>query len=440
MTIDLNFARVLESESMNSVSSECVDAGATSTKVSERQEIRRHLILVLASAGVTQLLVALIYILCARSGQPERYGPIAAGIGVASLAAVVVDFGGSTYMVRELSAQRDRMYNSWLLSKFLIIMVATPMIGVMAAVIAVRAAWTLSLVVWLAVLFAGVSLSMLFAVPLRVEMAFGTIALVQVLSRFPFAVGALALQSAHRLQAQNLVVLLAGTYVSEAAMYVVRQRIRGKTWVIRRATLMNPFVGSTGVGVNSSINALSGLDAAVISATGGASAAGQFAGVSKWTAPIGLVATAISQTMFPRMSRARPDQRSKLLLVSLAYLGLALPVLVAVAWFAPAVVHALLGAQYSNSAGALRILCVALVFALANQPLNSTLIAWGEERAASVILVISMVVQLSCQALLAAHFGALGAAWGAAVGQCVAFAGYAWAAKQAAAVVRTDNS
>lgn len=426
--------RVLESESMNSVNRERVVTSATSTKVSERHEIRRHLILVLASAGVTQLLVALIYILCARSGQPERYGPIAAGIGVASLSAVVVDFGGATYMVRELSAQRDRAYSSWLLSKLLIIMVATPMVGVVAAVIAVRAAWTPSLVVWLAVLFAGVSLSMLFAVPLRVEMAFGTIGLVQVVSRLPFAVAALALQSAHRLQAPDLVVLLAGTYMFEALMYVVRQSVRGQTRVIRRAPLKNPFVGSTGVGVNSSINALSGLDTAVISATGGASAAGQYAGVSKWTAPIGLVATAISQTMFPRMSRARPDQRSKLLLVSLSYLGLALPVLVAVAWFAPAVVHALLGAQYSDSASALRILCVALVFALANQPLNSTLIAWGEERAASVILVISLVVQLSCQALFAAHFGALGAAWGAAAGQAVAFAGYAWAARRASDV------
>lgn len=425
---------VLESESMNSVKRERVDTSATTTKVSERHEIRRHLIVVLASAGVTQLLVALIYILCARSGQPERYGPIAAGIGVASLAATVVDFGGATYMVRELSAQRDRAYSSWLLSKLLIIMVAAPIIGVMAGVVAVRAESTLSLVVWLAVLFAGVSLSMLFAVPLRVEMAFGTIALVQVVSRLPFALAALALQSAHRLQAPNLVVLLAGSYMFEAVMYVVYLRVRGQTRVIRRAPLMNPFVGSTGVGVNSSINALSGLDIAVISATGGASAAGQFAGVSKWTAPIGLVATAISQTMFPRMSRARPDQRSKLLLVSLAYLGLALPVLVAVAWFAPAVVHALLGAQYSDSAGVLRILCVALVFALANQPLNSTLIAWGEERAASVILAISMVVQLSCQALFAAHFGALGAAWGAAAGQGVAFAGYAWAARRASVV------
>jgi len=289
--------RVLESESMSSVNRERVDTSATSTKVSERHEIRRHLILMLASAGVTQLLVALIYILCARSGQPERYGPIAAGIGVASLSAVVVDFGGATYMVRELSAQRDRAYSSWLLSKLLIIMVATPMVGVMAAVIAVGAARTLSLVVWLAVLFAGVSLSMLFAVPLRVEMAFGTIALVQVVSRLPFAVAALALQSAHRLQAPNLVVLLVGSYMFEAVMYVVYLRVRGQTRVVQRAPLMNPFVGSTGVGVNASINALSGLDIAVISATGGASAAGQFAGVSKWTAPIGLVATAISQTM-----------------------------------------------------------------------------------------------------------------------------------------------
>ena len=392
----------------------------------ENREIRRHLVAVLASAGVTQLLVATVYILSARSASPDRYGPVAAGAAVAMLAGSAVDFGGATYMVRELAAGRGQEYQSWLYSKLLIGAVVALPIGAIAALVGARGAWTAANAAWLAVLFCGAIWSFLFAIPLRVNMRFGTISLIQVISRAPSAIVALLLQSAHRLVPELLVPLLALAYVLEALMYVVSNGLRNLSGMTRGTRLVNPYTGSGRIGLNATISSMSSLDAAVITATAGNLAAGQFAGVSKWTAPIGLVSTAISQTMFPRMSRARRDQRARLLAVSLGYLGLALPILLAVAIFAPIVVRVLLGGQYAESVGVLRVLCVALIFAMANQPLNSTLIAWGEEHAATVVLFGSMVVQLASQAMLAAGFGAIGAAWGAAVGQLLCLMGYAW--------------
>ena len=82
---------------------------------------------------------------------------------------------------------------------------------------------------------------------------------------------------------------------------------------------------------------------------------------------------------------------------------------------APIVVDLLLGDAYEDSATVLRILAIAMIPVIVNQPLSTFLQSMGHDKGVSVIILISVAVQLASVFVLGATMGAVGAALGFAV-------------------------
>ena len=82
----------------------------------------------------------------------------------------------------------------------------------------------------------------------------------------------------------------------------------------------------------------------------------------------------------------------------------------AVAALAPQLVNLLLGNEYADAGGILRLLAIGTVFVVWNQPLSVLLQSRNRDRLVAVIRVGGTLLFLAAVAFLAPRFGAAGAA------------------------------
>jgi O-antigen/teichoic acid export membrane protein len=385
--------------------------------------------MVLQGAGVlflgtmtTQLLTGLVYLFAARGVSPAEYGTAATAASVALLGVAIVDFGGSTFALRERSSGRmtQASWRHWSKSKSLIILASAPIVGYVACLCA--GALRLSTCLTVGLLFLGASLAMIQGVPLRVGLRFGVMVFITVISRLPSAGLIIFFSVRHQLGSNSLVLLLAMSSLVEAALYTaVELRGVGIGNQAGRGTFrwVNPYRGGVGVGLSSAANSLGSLDISLVRVVSGAAVAGEYAAVNRWMGPIGLTSQAVTQAVFPRMSAVDASGRRGGLISALWTVSLSLPIIGTIALCAPWIVPAFLGEAYRGSVVTLQLLCLAIVFAVACQPLSAALVAWQLELHAAACVLGGLVVQLSSQAVGASLYGSRGAAGGAVVGQLV---------------------
>jgi len=385
---------------------------------------------VLRGAGIlfvgtmtTQVLTGLLYLLAARAMLPAGYGSAAAVASMSVLAVAVCDFGGATFALREHSAGRssDQDLLEWQRSKAAIVLAASPVAGGIAAL--AGGSFDISTVAAAAALFVGGSAALLLGIALRARLHFGALVTATVLSRLP-GVGVLGLLVWRGEVGGNiLVLLLALNSGLEALLYwVFERRLTAVAAAQRPLRWINPYRSSIGVGSSATVNSLGTLDITLVRGVAGASVAGEYAAVNRWMGPIGLASQAVTQAVFPRLSSAAAGNRQAGLTNALMLISLSLPVVGCVALAAPWLVRTFLGTEYAGSAGALRLLCLAIVFAMACQPLSAALVAWKLEKHAAGCVLLGVVVQFAAQALGSVRIGADGAAAGFAVGQAFTMA------------------
>jgi len=371
-----------------------------------------------AGTMTTQILTGLVYLLGARVMLPTGFGSAAAVASMAILAVAICDFGGMTYALRERSAGRMSPLDlaEWRRSKGWVILGVSPVVGVAAAL--AGGALAVTTVASAAALFIAASMALILGISLRSELRFGAVVGATVTSRIPsvLIIGVLAWTDG--LDGNVLVLLLGLNSALEAWLYwVLEKRLTEPYEVVTRLQWVHPYRSRSGVGASTTVNALGSLDITVVNKVADAAVAGQYAAVNRWMGPIGLGSQAVTQAVFPRMSAASVGSRMSGLTSALLTVSLSLPVVGVVALLAPWLVDTLLGSAYAGSALCLQLLCLAIAFAIACQPLSSALVAWRLEKHAAACVFAGLLVQLGTQAIGAHQFGAAGAAGGAAIGQ-----------------------
>lgn len=368
----------------------------------------------IASASVlAQGLTAGLFIVGARSTTPAHFGVIVTGIGLGTSLAALLDFGTNSLWVRDIASGRVDQTEIWRRQHgkvFLAILVAIAAVcadfGLGRSTLAVAGGISLGQVYFQAAL-----------VSIRAHSMAGRLAIMQVAERAFAAMVMVALVGGGLNGGSALVwgLILGSVAAGMGAHLATPSELRP---VIGLRPTARVWKGSTGFGLAGTATSLQSLDVALLSWVAGSGASGIYGAVSRWTQPMSIPINAFTLSALPVMARARTAReaiRSARSGFWLLGLGLVIAVIVALfgTWLAPL----LLGRAYTDSGGVLRVLAIAMVPVILNQPLVVLLQARGFQNFVAGTLVGSVVAQAAIMLPLANGFGAIGAAEALAIMQ-----------------------
>ncbi|WP_431797733.1 lipopolysaccharide biosynthesis protein [Microbacterium kunmingense] len=371
------------------------------------------------SAAVSQVLVAVLYILAARSESPAEYGHVVAAIALGTSAIGFVDFGSTSFYIREMASQRmapgelsRRTATKWT--------IAIPLASVTAIVMSMTNPIYL---ISVAIFSAGL-INLGLMVPIRAarrgDIAAGLMVGERLIAAAVFF--ALLLTGVPALQAL-VPSLISGTVgLALLAWFITPKSERIH---VGSAGLVNPWRGAMFYGIYGLAASAQQLDLPLVAASVGTEAAGVYGAVNRWTQPMGLIATAFSSAAAPFVANAASLRDARRLAFRASWI-LALAILAPVAMIlaAPALVLTLLGPSYSQSVALLQLLAAGSILAVLNQPLATILQARKHDRFVAIVYLASVVLQLSVVMLAGGHIGATAAGIAYCVLQAVIFVGF----------------
>jgi O-antigen/teichoic acid export membrane protein len=366
-----------------------------------------------------QAVAAGMMIVSARVLGPMNYGTAMAVVGVGTFATALVDFGGAAFSTRELAQSPGREKNfQKLLGARLSLAGISILLGVAFWWIVSPSAY--SLFGFVLPIATTNSIEQFSLAPLRAALLNGRVAFVLVLEKLFGFVFVCACFIIGDLTAPELITALClGSAVGTAAA-IVLNRYSGviPRDLPLRLRLALPWRGTSHLGISTVANGAQFLDAQVIQMVAGPVAAGQYAAVARWNAPLGMVSTALTQSLFPVMAVSQTHRqawrhaRNSMWILMLPGSGLVL-----LAAFASPIVNLTLGEAYEGSVGVVRVLALGLLAALVNQPISGFLQARGRERSTAKILVVGVSAQLGLMTVLSYINGAVGAGLAFALAQ-----------------------
>lgn len=362
-----------------------------------------------AATLVGQMVTGLGLILLARAEAPAVFGKFSAVLAFSALAGLALDFGSSQLITRDLAVNSfEGDVRAWIARRTALQVTALPFLLVVALVWFGRGLPAACTVVLCAQAVTS-SLALGASAPLRAAGQTTRAAVNVALGNCLFLAAVIVGRSF-----PDHAVLIAA--IGQSASWVVTgfasfwwwngrlPRVRG------RNSVGNPWRSSGAFGLLSVGAALASVDVTVANAVGSSDAAGQYAAVSRWTQPLGLISNAYSQVLFPEVAKASTGRRA------VAVLRTAIPggfiaafVAAVIAVIATPLVRLVLGRDYADAAHALRFLCLAVAVAMVNQLLAMTLQARKRERFAALSVTGSSIVYLPLVAAMSRPLGAVAA-------------------------------
>lgn len=361
------------------------------------------------SSVVSQVLLAVLYLVAARRLGPSHFGTAVAGIAISAFLSGLVDFGLSTYWIRELSAGRMsvRKFQSEALGKVVI----GSSVGLVAGAVLMLAGSDF----WIAgPLTCVVAIAQVAVVPLRAHQMPLRSFVVGIVDKgmsllVYFALGSLGVYGL------GLTLAAGGVTGAAFAYFLMPAAYRHQWHGVRpsNAWRSSKNFGLFGLGVSAQA-----LDVTLLERLSGSEAAGIYGAVTRWTAPMMLAASAVA-TAFVPIASAAPTARAawSRLRASLWIIGLAVGGCGVVAMIAPWLVGLVLGSRYESSVAVLRILAVTAAFATVNQVLVVLLQARGRDGFVAKAVLSSVALQAVALMALASALGALGASISSAIAQ-----------------------
>ena len=372
-----------------------------------RHEIGFQALALAGSTGTAQVVVAVLYIVTARSSAPDQFGLVVAAIAVGTTAVGLLDFGTNSYWTRELAARR---LNAEVLGKRLTSKLLYAAVVLFAWSLS-TALWVQSMSLWIAGPIAmSVLLSQTLQVPLRSLGRGDIVAVAVLLEKLVAAATFMVLMSVGAPPVTALWLALSIGGLSSALFCWKLTPIAARP-VLRLSRSTNPWTSSRHYGIATAALTAQSLDIPTLTMFGGANAAGVYAAVSKWTQPMSLLASAFSSASAPHIAKAdsgRAAWRSAKKSIWLLWAAIGLCIIIAI--FAPPIVEILVGPKYAPASGVLRVLAIATVFAVINQPLYVFLQSRGFDRPIALITLSSVLLQLALVALLSGNLHERGAA------------------------------
>lgn len=375
--------------------------------------------LALASgSGVAQVLVAVIYIFTARHMKPEEFGLIATAIALGMVGAGFVDLGTTSYWIRELASGRSTQehLNPRMVTRLLVAF------AVAAAVVAV-AIFTKPQMIAAGVLLLSASTVGMILVPLRAAQRAKLVGLLTALDRTVAIIIYFALLALGVGPGTALWISIAVGDLCLVLYVGISERSQLKLNYFR---LSNPWAGAKWYSLSTLSASAAQLDLPIVAACAGASAAGIYGGVNRWTQPLALTTNAFASASVPFLAAggALAAMRRQVLRASWI-LATVIALCVGLIFAAPWVVLTLLGGAYASSIVVLQWLAGATILNSIAQPLMVALSARRFDHLAATILLVSVGAQLTIVAILAPTLGALSAAIGLFILQVLQLAGCA---------------
>ncbi len=385
-----------------------------------------------AGLAGAQVIVAINYAIAARGTSPGDFGRALTIVALAAVIAGVVDFGLANFLIRERAAERTSTRDvAHRLLERLLVAVSIGVIVMVGVMVVVRNAPQMSFVLAVLGLITANLAVQSSQVILRATGRLGVVAAATVIDR-AIALGVTVLLMAIGWGAVAALPTALGLgLLTDAAICAAATGGRGTLGrfgeITRRVRAPRQWIGSwagaQAYGVAGVAGSLQQLDVTILNALGGASVAGQYGAVSRWTAPLLLPSTAVTQTGMSRAASAPTTaQAFRRVFEQWWLLALGLGVSVAVAVFAEPLALFVLGDQYANSAHVLAVLAVAVVPTILAQPFAMILQSRGRDGAVARTLVVSLVVRIGLVAIFAAQLGAMAAAIAVAVQQSMTLA------------------
>lgn len=375
--------------------------------VDVRRSIGFQAIVLAGSTGAAQAIMAVLYIAAARATAPSEFGLVVTAIAIGTTAVGFLDFGTNSYWIRELAAGRLSavVHGTRLTSKLVYSAVALTIWSLVTLL------WAEPSSLWMAAPVAMfLLLNQSLQVPLR-SIGRGDLIAIAVLLEKAMAAGIfMALVACGIAPVSALwVSLSAGGLLCALLCWRMTPQSNRPTIALHLTT--NPWSNSGHYGIANVALTAQSLDIPTLSMFGGATSAGIYAAVSRWTQPMTLLASAFSSASAPHIARAQSSHAAwQAAKKSIWLLWLAIALCLGIAIFSPTIVEILIGPGYAGSGHVLRVLAISTVFALANQPLYVFLQARGFDKPIAAITMSSVVIQLGLVAVLSASFHELGAA------------------------------
>ncbi|WP_171041341.1 polysaccharide biosynthesis C-terminal domain-containing protein [Sinomonas susongensis] len=360
-----------------------------------------------AATGVAQGLLALLYILAARGSGPEALGSAVSAVALATAGVGFIDFGTNSHWVREIAR------GTLSLGEF-----SSRLTGKIVAATGLAAVWTTLMLLFdrnsLSWTAGPIMLCLLINQSLQVSLraaARGELVAIAILSDRMVALSLFAvLTVAHFNGAAVIwVCLCCGSVTASVVGFRLTKRTLRPN--LRAAARINPWRGASFYGLATLANTSQALDLPVLSLAGGATAAGIYGAVNRWTQPMSLLANAFSTAAAPLISRAGNIVDAwKHLRKAMWMLAAAIVLSGGIAVASPLIIELLLGASYEDSIAALRLLAVATIFSIVAQPLSVVLQSLGRDRFVAGVLAGAVLIQLALVMALGSQLRATGAA------------------------------
>ncbi|MDT7742963.1 MAG: hypothetical protein QOE59_2041 [Actinomycetota bacterium] len=379
---------------------------------------------------VGQLLLGVTYVVGARSISPATLGLVATCAAIGQVAAVVVDLGLISYLVRETAAGRidDARARAvvaakrpWALVLLLVVGLATSLVIAPDLVSAILLAFV-GIGVWEAQNANGL---------LRAQERFARASTGQLVGRLGGLVVAVILAVA----GTGTLALAAALPVSFLLEALLDRGFLGPPGEPRRRAggLVGHHRESLGFGLANLAASAQQLDTPLVTAGAGAFQAGLYAAGGRLLGPLTFLANSLGLVASPWLARAGADEAAlrgeerRVMRVGAA-LCLA-PLVAAVA--GPPLIPVLLGADYTRSGTVFAILAIGAVVVTLNQPFAVIAQNRGRQRAVAVGIATGLTIGLVATFVLSWWGGAVWAAVGYVISQVVIFVLLGLAARRA---------
>ncbi|WP_295823193.1 hypothetical protein [uncultured Microbacterium sp.] len=366
--------------------------------------------------GGSQALLAVAYVIAARTASPDSFGFVASAIGVGMAMIGIVDFGANSFWMRSLASGRMTLSEAarrgfWKTTTAVVLGVLT----LLASLVLPLPEEFLAV----APVFLSMTLAQLTQVPLRAAARSDLIALSIGISRVIMCAALLVMLLVGLPSTTALWISLAFAGLLESILYLwltpKRRRYRLDDY-----RFINPWHGSAHFGIYSVATSFQSLDVSLVTSFGGAPAGGVYAAVNRWTQPLGLAVTGFTSAAAPFIASAK-SFRAGWDVIRRAWwmLGVALAACVIAFALAPLIVPLLLGEAYADSVLVFQIMAIGTIPGLLTQPLAVFGQMRGADRAVGILTAAGIAVRLLATAALAAAFGAAGGALAYALSQAV---------------------
>ncbi|WP_146069474.1 hypothetical protein [Cryobacterium sp. Y11] len=274
---------------------------------------------------------------------------------------------------------------------------------------------------WAALIFYSTLLMQSAQIPLRARGLMGWVSLIMIFDRLVFLAVILALTALGVGGEVAIPIGLASGITLDAFLCFLsnRRMVPARDGSGMRIHVGHPkrwflaWRGATGYGVAAVLGSAQQLDMSILGFSSGPAAAGSYGAVSRWTTPLLLPSTALTQVGMAHAPKAASTRltlwefRRVVWILILAMVGA-----IGVAHYSDFIAPAILGTQYAGSSPIFALLALSIIPTLFAQPLSMILQSRGEEVHVAWVLGGGLAIRLSTCFVLGASLGGLAGAWG----------------------------